>query len=106
MGRVRPATALADMALFEGRAQDARDILQSGIANDTARHDSARSAEKWIMLAQADMMKGNERQARAAAERAAAGSEDENLLYPAAMIFSKQENGAGAATGAQAGCEI
>jgi serine/threonine protein kinase/tetratricopeptide (TPR) repeat protein len=86
-GASTSATALADMALFAGRASDASDILQSGITADTARHDSARSAEKWIMLGQAQLMRGEKEHARTSAERALGASDDENLLYPAAMIL-------------------
>ncbi|MBV8571338.1 MAG: protein kinase, partial [Acidobacteriaceae bacterium] len=86
-GASAAATALADMALFKGQARQAIPILQSGLAADIARHDSARAAEKWIMLAQADLMIGEKGQAHLAAEHGSSGTEDENLLYPAAIVF-------------------
>lgn len=86
-GASASGTALADMALFEGQAQDAIRILKSGIDADSARHDGARTAEKWVLLAQAYLMSGEKEQARMAAERGSAGSEAENLLYPAAIVL-------------------
>jgi tetratricopeptide (TPR) repeat protein len=75
------------MALYEGNADDAIAALEPGLRADVAAKDNSRAAAKWIMLAQAWLMKGQTAKATAAAERASDGARDESLLYPAAMIF-------------------
>lgn len=86
-GASSAAVGLADIALFEGRAADAIPILQNGISADTAAHDTGRAAEKWVMLGQAFLMKGDRAKAIAAAARGSTDATHENLLYPAALIF-------------------
>jgi len=81
------AVGLADMALYQGRPADALSILEPAARADLAAKDSSRAAAKYLMQAQASVMKGQSAKAIDAAERAANGSTDESLLYPAAMVF-------------------
>jgi tetratricopeptide (TPR) repeat protein len=78
---------LADMALYQGRPDDALSILEPALKADLAAKDSSRAAAKYVMQAQAWLMKGQSAQAIAAADRAVSGSTDESLLYPTAMVF-------------------
>jgi tetratricopeptide (TPR) repeat protein len=86
-GASASAVGLADIALFDGRPDDAISILEKGEGADMAAKDASRAAEKWAMLAQAWLMKGQNGKAFAAARTAADRSTDERLLYPAAMVF-------------------
>jgi len=86
-GASESAVGLADIALYQGRADDALAILEPAVRADLAAKDVSRAAAKYVMLAQAWLMKGQNAKAVAAAEQAASGSTDESLLYPAAIIF-------------------
>jgi serine/threonine protein kinase/tetratricopeptide (TPR) repeat protein len=81
------AVGLADMAMYQGRPADALSILEPAARADVAAKDSSRAAAKYVMQAQALLLKGQSAKAIAAAEHASTGSNDESLLYPAAMIF-------------------
>jgi len=86
------AVGLADMALFQGRPDDALAILGPAVKADLAAKDASRAAAKYVMQAQAWLMKGQKAKAIAAAESASSGSTDESLLYPAAMVFLEAGN--------------
>jgi eukaryotic-like serine/threonine-protein kinase len=86
------AVGLADMALYQGRPADALSILEAPARADLGANDASRAAAKYVMQAQAWLMKGQSTKAVAAAERASNGSTDESLLYPAAMIFLEAGN--------------
>ena len=81
------AVGLADMALYQGRPADVLAILEPAARADLAAHDPSRAAAKYVIEAQALLVKGQNSEAVAAAERASSGSTDESLLYPAAMVF-------------------
>ena len=87
VGASQSAAGLADLAMYEGRFADAVKILEPAIANDLAAHDTGAAAAKRVMLAQASLKTGKKSAAIAAADAAVAGGMDENLLYPAAMVF-------------------
>jgi eukaryotic-like serine/threonine-protein kinase len=86
-GASASAVGLADMALSQGRPDDALAILGPAVKADLAAKDVSRAAAKYVMQAQAWLMKGQKAKATAAAESASSGSVDESLLYPAAMVF-------------------
>ena len=86
-GASASAVGLADLALYEGRPGDALPVLEKGATADLAAKDNSRAMAKWVMMAQAFLMKGELSRAVAAAERASKDGADENLLYPAAMVF-------------------
>lgn len=81
------AVGLADMALYQGRPDEALSTLETGVRADLAAKDNSRAAAKWVIEGQAWLMNGQSAKAVAAAERASNGSTDESLLYPAAMVF-------------------
>jgi serine/threonine protein kinase/tetratricopeptide (TPR) repeat protein len=91
-GASASAVGLADMALYQGRPDDALAILEPAVKGDLAAKDASRTAAKYVMQAQAWLMKGQKAKAIAAAESAASGSTDESLLYPAAMVFLEAGN--------------
>ncbi|MGB8915374.1 MAG: protein kinase [Candidatus Sulfotelmatobacter sp.] len=92
-GASAAAVGLADMALYQGRPADALSILEPAVDADLAAKDPSRAAAKYVMQAQALLMKGQTAKAIAAAEQASTGSTDESLLYPAAMIFLEAGKG-------------
>ena len=81
--------ALADMALYKGQPDQALATLEAGLQTDLAAKDNSGAALKLVMLGQAAIMRGQKTRALDAAERASNGSNDANLLYPAAMIFTE-----------------
>jgi eukaryotic-like serine/threonine-protein kinase len=86
-GASASAVGLADIALYQGRPDDALSILEPALKTDLAAKDSSRAAAKYLMQSEAWLMKAQSAKAIAAADRAVSGSTDESLLYPAAMVF-------------------
>ena len=86
-GASASAVGLADLALYQGRPDEALPLLEKGASADVAAHDASRAAAKWLIEARAWVLKGQNAKAISAAERASEASTDESLLYPAAMIF-------------------
>jgi tetratricopeptide (TPR) repeat protein/predicted Ser/Thr protein kinase len=86
-GASMAAIGLADLALYQGRADDAMSILTKGIEADLARKDTPAAAVKMMALAQAQQAAGKTAAALATAERALAASKDESVLVPAARFF-------------------
>ena len=81
------AIGLADMALAGGKPAEAVPILEKGAADDLKTKDPDAAAPKLVALAEAQLARGNERAAMAAADRAAALVKGENVLFPAAGVF-------------------
>jgi eukaryotic-like serine/threonine-protein kinase len=79
--------ALADVALYDGRVDDATRILQDGIAVDERGGDSGNAAFKYVALAEARMSARDRAGALRAAERAAASRQHESVLFPAALVL-------------------
>ena len=86
-GASASAVGLADIALYHGRPDEALADLEPALKADLTAKDTSRAAAKYLMQAQAWLTKGQSAKAIAAAEQAIAGSTDESLLYPAAIIF-------------------
>ncbi|HKV82058.1 MAG TPA: protein kinase [Candidatus Sulfotelmatobacter sp.] len=86
-GASASAAGLADIALYQGRPDEALSILEQAVRADLAAKDPSRAAAKYVMQAQAWLMKGQSAKAIAAAERAVSGTADESLLYPSAIVF-------------------
>jgi eukaryotic-like serine/threonine-protein kinase len=82
------STGLADLAIHEGRAEDAVGILGAGIAADVENKSNYRAADKSLMLAEAHLVQGNSGLAVEAAERAVKLHDREEILFAAARIFS------------------
>jgi len=69
------AAGLANLALYQGRAQDAIQILEKGVAADLAAKNPDAAADKYWMLAQAKLARGDKGGATAAADRALSSSQ-------------------------------
>ncbi len=85
-GASSSATGLADVALWEGRLEDARDILEKGVASDEAAKNADAAAIKLNYLAQLYLMEGDGKRAVAAAEKALTLSRDPVILYDSGHI--------------------
>lgn len=88
-GASSSATGLADVALWEGRLKDARDVLDKGIASDEAAKNSDAAATKLIYLASVWLQEGDSKRALAAADRALTFSRDPVILYGAGHIAAE-----------------
>jgi len=88
-GASSSATGLADVALWEGRLKDARDILDKGIASDEAAKNADAGAIKLNYLAYLYLTEGDGKRAVAAAEKALTSSRDPVILYGAGHIAAE-----------------
>lgn len=82
-------TGLADIALYQGRSEDALPILQAGVESDLAGKDSDSAAVKLLTIAEIRLgsVSADTASAVGDAERAIALARGENVLYPAARVF-------------------
>jgi eukaryotic-like serine/threonine-protein kinase len=78
---------LADIALYEGRLTEAVAILDKGIEADVANKRPDLAAEKWVMLGQARLARGQNQKAVEAADRALGLLNELNIAFPAAEIY-------------------
>jgi tetratricopeptide (TPR) repeat protein/predicted Ser/Thr protein kinase len=92
---------LADLALFEGRLNDAAGRLEKGVEADMKNSRPDMAAEKWIMLGQTRLGQGQMQKAAEAAGRALALLQDLNIAFPAAEIYIQTGQEDKAATVAQ-----
>jgi tetratricopeptide (TPR) repeat protein len=82
------ATGLADVALYEGRLEDAIVILEKGITFDLEkRRGTYFAADKYLMLAQAYLLQGKNTQAVETADKALETYNGEVMQFAAAMIY-------------------
>jgi serine/threonine protein kinase/tetratricopeptide (TPR) repeat protein len=80
------ATGLADIALYEGRLEEATGILEKGIVFDLKEGDTYNAADKYIMLAHCLFLQGKTRLAGEAAENALETDRNTAVLFSAAII--------------------
>ena len=81
------ASGLANLALYEGRYQQARQILERGIVADVAAKQPDRAADHLAMLAYAEVLQGQKESAVVAAEKALANSQSVKIRFLAARTF-------------------
>lgn len=81
------AIGLADLALYEGRLNDARKILDEGIAADLQNKFVDEAALKSIMRAQTILSQGQPDVAVLAADRVAASSKKGSDLFSIGLIY-------------------
>jgi tetratricopeptide (TPR) repeat protein len=81
------ASALGNIALYEGRYTQAQQILRSGITADLSGKQADRAADNYALLASAELARGDKRAANAAAKKALANSSSEKIKFLAARIF-------------------
>jgi len=86
-GMTLAATGLADLAVYEGRLEEAMKILEEGIAFDLGNSQSYDAAEKCIMLAQIYLLQEKKELAVEAANRAVNILGEEDILFSAALVY-------------------
>ena len=87
LGASFSSSGLGDLAAHEGRFADAQRILERGAAGDLAAQNPDRAAAKFISLAYADLTRGQNAQAVAAARKALANSTEVKIRFVAARTF-------------------
>jgi len=88
-GASSSAIGLADVALWEGRLKDARDVLDKGIASDEAAKNSDAAAIKLNYLASVLLKESDSKRALAIADKALTLSRDPAILYGAGHIAAE-----------------
>jgi hypothetical protein len=78
------ASGLANLANYEGRYREGAQILQKAAAVDLAAKENDAAADKFVMLAYADIQRGDKQSAVAAAENALANSQTPKIKFLAA----------------------
>ena len=81
------STGLADLALYEGRLNDAKKLLEAGIAKDLEKDDKYSAAYKYTLLAHTLLLQDKIAPAVEAADNAVASSKDEGTLFAAAQVY-------------------
>jgi tetratricopeptide (TPR) repeat protein/predicted Ser/Thr protein kinase len=81
------AEALADLALYQGRARDAETLLEAALEKDIAKGRDAAAARKLVMLAEASLLRGDATRALASAEKALGSSTGIAITVPVAAVF-------------------
>jgi Flp pilus assembly protein TadD/predicted Ser/Thr protein kinase len=81
------SAGLADIALFEGRASEAVEILEKGLKVDSANKNADGAANKLATLSEARIMLGDTKQALADAQSALALSKEMDVTFFAARAY-------------------
>ncbi len=88
------ASGLGDLALYQGKFREGAEILEKGAAADLAAKKPDAAADKFLMLAYANLLRGDKAAAIGAAERALANSESVKTRFLAARSFVEAGEGA------------
>jgi serine/threonine protein kinase/tetratricopeptide (TPR) repeat protein len=89
-GASSAAIGLADIAVYQGRIEDAVNLLQGGAAADQATGNRLAAAEKLAALAETDLVIGKTDRALDAASRASGlGNNTDIVLFQLAQAFVK-----------------
>ena len=80
---------LADVALYEGRTQDAIALLKAGIASDTAARNATGLALKHVAMADALLARGDPAGAGREAELALAADQSDPVSLLAGLVLAK-----------------
>jgi tetratricopeptide (TPR) repeat protein len=78
---------IADLAIYEGRLADAKQILEGGIAKDIKNGSTDFAAEKLIMLAQTFLLQGKKALAIDTVDRAIDLSKKVSVMFSATKTF-------------------
>jgi serine/threonine protein kinase/Flp pilus assembly protein TadD len=78
---------LADIALYEGRLESAKEILQQGIDEDLENNLPGLAAEKMIMLAHTYLILGENDLAHQLADQAYAERKQVDVMVPVSLIY-------------------
>jgi tetratricopeptide (TPR) repeat protein/tRNA A-37 threonylcarbamoyl transferase component Bud32 len=87
LGSSLESSGLADICLYEGRLDDAVEILKTGIASDEGNKSTYRAADKSLMLAQAYLGQGKRAEAIRVADRAILLNDREEILFAAGAVY-------------------
>jgi len=92
LGASLAASGLGDLAAFEGRFEDAVEILGQGAANDVAAENSDSAAAKLVAMAFAELSRGQAAAAIAASEKALQHSSAVKIRFLAGRIFVEADD--------------
>ncbi len=81
------ASGLANLALYEGRFREASQILGKGAAADLAAKNPDAAADKFVMLADAKLLRGEKQPGLSAADSALAHTLSAKIRFLAARAF-------------------
>ena len=81
------ASGRGELAAYEGRARDAVQILEKGAATDLAAKKPDMAADKFLLLAYANLLHGDKQAAIAAADKALLNSQTTKVRFLAAHTF-------------------
>jgi tetratricopeptide (TPR) repeat protein len=81
------ASGLANLALYEGRYRQARQILEKSVTADVAAKQRDQAADDLAMLAYAKLLQGEKQPALTAAEKALANSQTAKIRFLVARAF-------------------
>ena len=81
------AAGEADLALYQGRAQDALAVLLPAIEAEAKAGTLELAAKKWSLVGEAQVMEGNRSAAIAAFQKALEGTNDEGIAMVAAISY-------------------
>ena len=87
LGASMAASGLADLAVYEGRFADAVRILEQGAAADLAAKNPENAADKFAALGHTQLLRGQNRGALAATDKALAGSKSIKAKFLAGLNF-------------------
>ena len=82
-------SGLANIALYEGRIREAIELLEKGAAADVAAKKPEQAADKFAMLAYAELLRAHKPLALAAAEKALANSQSAKIRFLAGQTFAE-----------------
>ncbi|HZP16814.1 MAG TPA: protein kinase, partial [Terriglobales bacterium] len=77
----------ANLAMYEGRLRDAVELLEKGAAADLAAKRPDAAADKFALLAYANVLRGNRASVGAAAKSALASGQSRKIQFLAARAF-------------------
>jgi tetratricopeptide (TPR) repeat protein/predicted Ser/Thr protein kinase len=86
-GASMAASGLGDLALYQGRLRDGVQILEKGAAADLAAKKPDAAADKFVMLAYANLLRGDKQSVVAATQKALANSQSAKIRFLAARAF-------------------
>jgi tetratricopeptide (TPR) repeat protein/predicted Ser/Thr protein kinase len=83
------ASALADLALYQGRLSEAVRLLEQGATADLQAKTPENATNKFAALAYAELLRGQNRAAVASAERALANGQTPQVRFLAGRVFAE-----------------
>ncbi len=93
-GATFAASGLGNIALYQGKVKQAIDILEKGATADLAAKSPDAAADKYLMIADGNLLRGSKPAAIAAAEKALANVQSLKVQFLAARIFVEAGEGA------------